>query len=267
MPPPEFEPHTGVGGFLQDKLGLPVDSTEANKYLENWIRGLGGALGHIVGAGYASGAKEIAATAKETIPIVGSYLSGRTPLLPSTTDITDVYKSKIDFIHKLAKNYNDSGKYFLAGTSPDVPLNPSVTTPTNPLYKLFMARVYQDFMLQKPLKNMPSQDIGGFMKLMKIHSGMVKLRESLRGVDSASMSDWMGQIKSNPNMQAWIHAVPADEQKDPRKLFNRVQKNIKLIDSVMLLSIKKVEGQMSKETGREIKIEDLDPYGVVPPKQ
>lgn len=231
----------------------------------------------------------------EKTPIVRDFFNIHAPV-SSSTDIADATYAKQDAITELGKFYSDitrnagaidtspsskQGEASLAKAGADdfgripgekagsgkvAPVAPPMPEPTNPLYKLFMQRVYQDFIKDSTKGDAPgvTRDAVGFKTLWQRHSNLTQEINAIKPINAGNYVTWQTYLDGHPEVTADLKANGVDT-KNATAVRNYLVKERQDVQRLLLTIIRNTEASMSQEAGRPIKLEDLSPYSAQPP--
>jgi hypothetical protein len=236
-----------------------------------------------------SGLKEAGTRAVQKTPILRSAI-GVTPLVSSTTDNSNELFAKQDAIDKLTGFFSewdragglinvkppsafggqaadaildDTGKLPQTepGSNKSAPPGLNMPPPTNPLYKAFILRLYNDFETDNS-RDVPgvTKDMIGFKSIWARRGDLTKAINSIKPVNAGNYVTWQKQLASHPEWLAELTKAGVST-KNPIEVRNYLVKQRQDVDQVLLMAIRKTEQAVSQEVGRPIRLEDLDPYG------
>lgn len=137
--------------------------------------------------------------------------------------------------------------------------------PTNPLYKMFAAKVHEQF-----AKDNPAAGGIGFKSLWQRYSMASEAVRDMRKINNGNYITWqkeldkpvtqIGQEAADKTQRQYLteHKIDPTNLRQVRNFYERQRQDAA---RTILFTIRAVEDKFSKELGQQVKIEDLNPYG------
>lgn len=133
--------------------------------------------------------------------------------------------------------------------------------PTNPLYELFAQQVHQKFAQDNPsTRKGESTGAIGFLSLWNRYGIATRQLERIKKVNEGNNVTWQDQLAGREDQVGYLkkNGVNPTSIHEVRNFYERQRQDVA---RVLLFTIRSVEDQFSKQLGRPIKIEDINPYG------
>jgi hypothetical protein len=130
-------------------------------------------------------------------------------------------------------------------------------TPTNPLYKQFMADLYAKTQNDTNAKGQGGIGLKSIWRRYGDYSAELK---TLRSTNAGNYVTYMMHMEQNPDQLSELKSMNID-YKNPRAVQNYYQDKRMEVSRTILFTYRALEEQYSQKLGIPFKLEDLDPYG------
>ncbi len=269
--------------------------------LEIMTKALGGGIADVLGVGYAAytqtpdgfmsalgnAAKESGKRAVSKAPLIRDVANVHAPMSGNNPVTEELFK-KQRFIDQLLRYIGGTADKNAKGQISNVFGTPKVNTkaasgaggqiaekllgevlpsemagiqspnPTNPLYVQFAETFYNKF--KKDTPNEEGTGGIGIRSLWRRYGDATSHLRSLRNINAGNFVTWQQQLAERPEQLARLQKENVD-YKNPLAVRNYYEKVRQDAGRAILFAIRSVEHDMSKQLGRPVKLEDLDPYG------
>lgn len=289
-------PQGVFGGESYQVQQEPFDQYQAmNKNLDLLTRAFGGGLADVIGHMYSTmynSEDDVLSTIKNTMQAGSERVVSKAPLLRDVLNIhvpasgdtqisqelfrkQDAIRDLIEYFQKWTKEPDPGQSTAQApgeintkaqsafgqsvidqlGTVPTKALGLNQPDPTNPLYKMFAMEVYNKFQ-----KDTPDSGGVGMRSIWRLHGDLTEHLRRIKNVNPGNFSSWSKYLNDNPDLIAYLNENNVSHT-DPKAVRNFLTLKRQDVQTVILGVIRQVEAQFSEMAGREVKLEDLSPYG------
>lgn len=132
--------------------------------------------------------------------------------------------------------------------------------PTNPVYKMFANEVYNRFKLDD-YRNQGGDIQGGmgYKTMLRRYGNTTEHLQHLRMVNPGNNVTWLKQLEQRPETVTYLKSQGIDPT-NVVQVRNHLERVRQEIGMKVLQVIRNVEEKFSKDLGRPVRLEDLDPY-------
>lgn len=291
-------PMGAFGGDLYRKKTDPYDQTAGlTGSLETLARATAGGIADIAGHGYAAYTQTPEGTIASTqnaVKQMGRRIIEKTPFVRDVMNIhpaiggsslvTEALFAKNAAINNLSRffdTYGDTGDRTVnikpasigGGRVANLVLGEGMPAdeagktgfvglrqppPTNPLYIKFMKEIRDTFK-----KDDPTTGGVGYRSMWRRYADLGTQIQGMRNINTGNYVTWQKQLAKMREDLPWVDEYLNEykvDTKNPQAVRSFFERQRQDVARHLLFSIRGVEDKLSKEVGRPVKIEDLDPY-------